>query len=375
MGDSPGPKVSSRSPSTAMTPARASTGCTDPGRIRSISLTPTGTTRPGAMGARTLRGASGERRAVTPCGSCRATGDSWPRMLDRPIASGSANAQKSWVSVAGSHTARLPTWRSVDTATSMSAVSARSPTRASSSLARAVTPSAGTVPVATKPAARPAIVASRTAGNVLLVPVDSASIGTSPAADAVTLAVPSPPRQTITCAPAVTIRRTASTVSCAVCRIGWPSRNSTSGHRPPAPRRRSIARNTAAEMPPRSVPSSTRCTPTAASAVSMRWIMLAFSAVGNTEACVTRRRMSRPDSGFATTPTIASPTAHLLAPTLLANPGNGNSRGGCWWAARRGAWRSRRVHFGGTRPALPFRAFWAIVLGACPTAPAGERPS
>ena len=141
VGRSPGSKVSSRSPSTAMTPARASIGYTDPGRIRSIPLTPTGTTSPGAMGARTPRSAWGLIRAVTPCGSCRATGDSWPRMLDRPIASGSANAQKSWVSVAGSHTARLPTWRSVDTATSMSAVSARSPTRTSSSLARAVAPS------------------------------------------------------------------------------------------------------------------------------------------------------------------------------------------------------------------------------------------
>ena len=75
------------------------------------------------------------------------------------------------------------------------------------------------------------MVASRTAGNTLLVPVDRASIGTSPIADAATLAVPSPPRQTITRAPAVTMRRTASTVSCAVCRIGWPSRYSTSGHR------------------------------------------------------------------------------------------------------------------------------------------------
>src|SRR6516164_1778506 len=37
--------------------------------------------------------------------------------------------------------------------------------------------------------------------------------------------------------------------------------------------------------------------------------MLAFSAVGKTEARVVRRRMSRPDSGFATTPTIASPKA------------------------------------------------------------------
>src|SRR5579862_9966929 len=62
-------------------------------------------------------------------------------------------------------------------------------------------------------------------------------------------------------------------------------------------------------MPPRSVLSSTRSTPTAPRAVSIRRIMLAFSAVGNTEAWVTRRRMSRPDSGFATTPTIASPTA------------------------------------------------------------------
>src|SRR5690349_20417330 len=80
-----------------------------------------------------------------------------------------------------------------------------------------------------------------------------------------------------------------------------------------------MARNTAAEIPPRSVLSSTRWTPTAPNAVSMRWIMLAFSAVGNTEACVTRRRMSRPESGFATTPTIASPkAAHLLA--LLCAP-------------------------------------------------------
>ena len=161
------------------------------------------------------------------------------------------------------------------------------------------------------------MVASRTAGNTLLVPVDSASIGTSPAADAATRAVPSPPRQTITRAPAVTMRRTASTVSCAVCRIGWPSRNSISGQRSPRlpwAGRRAIARSTDAEMPPRSVLSSTRCTPTAPNAGSMRWIMLAFSAVGNTEACVTRRRMSRPESGFATTPTIASPIAPTSSP-------------------------------------------------------------
>ena len=74
------------------------------------------------MGARTCRAAPGVRRAVIPCGSCRATGSSWPKMLDRPIASGSANAQNTWATVAGSQTARAPTWRSVDTATSTSAV-------------------------------------------------------------------------------------------------------------------------------------------------------------------------------------------------------------------------------------------------------------
>ena len=235
-------------------------------------------------------------------------------MLERPIASGSANAQKTCVSVAGSQTARAPTCRSVDTATSTSAVSARPPACASSSLAR-VALSAGTAPVATRPAARPAIVASLTMGNTLLVPVDSGSIAASPIAVAATLAVPSPPRQTTTRAPAATMRRTASTVSWAVCRIGWPSRNSTSGSRMPWLRRCPIARSTAAEIPPRSVDSSTRSTPTAWNAVSIRWIMLAFSAVGNTVACVTSRRMSRPDSGFATTPTTASPTVpHLLGP-------------------------------------------------------------
>src|SRR6201993_709825 len=90
-----------------------------------------------------------------------------------------------------------------------------------------------------------------------------------------------------------------------------------------------MARNTAAEMPPRSVLSSTRCTRTAPNAVSMRWIMLAFSAVGNTEACVTRRRMSRPESGFATTPTIASPMPHLLAPLCAPTGQKGKSRRAC----------------------------------------------
>src|SRR5437773_9422458 len=44
------------------------------------------------------------------------------------------------------------------------------------------------------------------------------------------------------------------------------------------------------------------------------------AAVGNTEACVTRRRMSRPESGFATTPTIASPKMPTSSPHFARLP-------------------------------------------------------
>src|ERR1700754_4920551 len=37
---------------------------------------------------------------------------------------------------------------------------------------------------------------------------------------------------------------------------------------------------------------------------SRRTTMFAFSAVGKTDACVVSRRMSRPDAGFAITPTV-----------------------------------------------------------------------
>lgn len=322
-----GPKVISRSPSTASTPASARTGWATPGSSRTAPATSTGSTSPGAIGAVTRTAPPGPAPsacaapaptiAVTPNGSRRPTGDSWPRTLDSPIASGSANAQNSWVSVAGSHTARVATCRSADTATSTRAVSARPPASTRRTLARVSASARGTAPVATRPAARPATVASRITGNALLVPVDTGSSGTSPAAVAATRAVPSPPRQTTTRAPQETMRSTAVTVSAAVCVIGRPSRNSTSGQgaRPArgSPPRRPRARNTPAEIPPASVDSSARCTPAAPNAASMRWIMLTFSAAGNTVACVTTRRMSLPDIGLATTPTIESPTQSACA--------------------------------------------------------------
>jgi len=40
-----------------------------------------------------------------------------------------------------------------------------------------------------------------------------------------------------------------------------------------------------------------------------RTIMLAFSALGNTDALATSRRMSRPDIGLAMTPTVTSATS------------------------------------------------------------------
>src|SRR5437667_248979 len=49
---------------------------------------------------------------------------------------------------------------------------------------------------------------------------------------------------------------------------------------------------------------STRSTPSAPRAPSMRCTMFDFSAVGKTDAWLTSRRMSRPEAGFATIPTV-----------------------------------------------------------------------
>jgi len=58
-----------------------------------------------------------------------------------------------------------------------------------------------------------------------------------------------------------------------------------------------------------SVDTSTRPTPSAPAAAVSRTTMLAFSALGNTDALATSRRMSRPDIGLAMTPTVASATS------------------------------------------------------------------
>src|SRR5258708_21994050 len=64
-----------------------------------------------------------------------------------------------------------------------------------------------------------------------------------------------------------------------------------------------------AETPKVSVDTSTRPTLSAPAAAVSRTTMLAFSALGNTDALATSRRMSRPDIGLAMTPTVASATS------------------------------------------------------------------
>ncbi|WP_217574336.1 hypothetical protein [Streptomyces sp. GbtcB7] len=76
----------------------------------------------------------------------------------------------------------------------------------------------------------------------------------------------------------------------------------------PASARRRDSRRTAAQTPKVSVDTSTRPTPSAPAAPVNRTTMLAFSALGNTDALATSRRMSRPDIGSAMTPTVASAT-------------------------------------------------------------------
>jgi hypothetical protein len=61
--------------------------------------------------------------------------------------------------------------------------------------------------------------------------------------------------------------------------------------------------------PEGAVDTSTRPTPSAPAAAVSPTTMLAFSALGNTDALATSRRMSRPDIGLAMTPTVASATS------------------------------------------------------------------
>ena len=162
----------------------------------------------------------------------------------------------------------------------------------------------GTVPSATSPTAIPATVPSAVTGKTLLVPVDRARSGMSPTTPAASRAVPSPPRQTIASTPASTIRPTAAVVSAAVPVIGSSARNSIAGHGGSTPGRRVlIARTSPAEIPARSTDTRARSMPTAPQPDRSRATVLTFSAIGNTDAPATSRRMSRPDIGLATMPT------------------------------------------------------------------------
>lgn len=100
--------------------------------------------------------------------------------------------------------------------------------------------------------------------------------------------------------------RANAVVSAAVPVGRSSSRNSTLGHRRWAVERafvsRVISRCTPAAMPKVSVDSSTRSTPIVPAARRIRSTMLAFSVFGNTEACDTMRRMSRPDIGLGMMP-------------------------------------------------------------------------
>ena len=110
--------------------------------------------------------------------------------------------------------ARAPTNRSLDIATSTSAMSCSSPSIYTSSRLLGVAASwSATSPRATTPAASPASVPSAITGNTLFVPVDSGTSGTSPQPFAAARFVPSPPSVIRQPTPISAIARAARTVS------------------------------------------------------------------------------------------------------------------------------------------------------------------
>ena len=152
----------------------------------------------------------------------------------------------------------------------------------------------------------PVIVGSRISGKALFVPVDRPAIGSArrPTASSRTTArcVPSPPRTTIAATPARCSSRVAVKVS-STPDVGSMSRNSISGSAASAPRLR--WRSSSARMPPRSGITRARFTPQAAAAVSTRSTMFTRSVICRLPALATMRRMSRADTGLATTPMVA----------------------------------------------------------------------
>src|SRR4051812_25756928 len=156
----------------------------------------------------------------------------------------------------------------------------------------------------------PATVVSRISGNALFVPVDSAQIGTSPHPRATIRCVPSPPRTTIARTPAATIRSTAIALSRAVPSSATSSSSSTGNGAAPS-NARTVPRAwrwrcSVVDRPSAAGSMRTRSTPAAPNPARSRKTIPALSALPNTDAPATRRRMSRPDAGLAMTPTVTT---------------------------------------------------------------------
>ena len=142
-------------------------------------------------------------------------------------------------------------------------------------------------------------------GKTLLVPDERVASGTAPQREATARWVPSPPSTMMTATPSDTMRSTASSVSRTLSSLRVSSTSNSGQTTSGDAANRCRARCTAAQMPVSSGIIRTRSTPSAPRAASMRCTMFDFSMVGKTDAWLTSRRMSRPDAGLATIPTVA----------------------------------------------------------------------
>ncbi len=206
----------SRSPSSAIDPA-ASFGLkgTPTGIERQLS-TPTGTTSPGAIGARRTveQESAGPSDTMRPPTSRRPTGCSNPATAAMPMDSGSAKVTNSSLNVSPRQRALAPTKRSVTKATSTSAISSGRPAmEMSKRLLKTNAWIAGTCRVTASPTASPVTVGSRCSGKALLVPVEMPARGTEPHSLTTARCVPSPPSTTIAATPAWRMSREARSVS------------------------------------------------------------------------------------------------------------------------------------------------------------------
>ena len=221
---------------------------------------------------------------------------------------GSARVRNTSYIVFISQMARVATNRSLDSATSTSAMSRSSPSTITARvLLRTDASSSGTVPDATSPAAIPAVVPSTITGNTLLVPVEMATIAIPRQPLATARFVPSPPSVMTQFTPWSAMAAAARTVSPSLNRAVICSK-STSTDRWGS----SAARRTRCEL---SGMASTRSMPTDCRPSSARRTMFTFSQSGTTLPWATSRRMSLLAAGFAIIPTNAK---RCLLPVQLS---------------------------------------------------------